>query len=155
LPVTDSYSKLVSEFLKQHPARSGALRFDTALPPAAPDPTLHLGHIELFVRDPRTTAKFYIDALGFTLTTDQSPHALWLRSGAHATLLRPARPAPPPPNYRVSSSALVLYTSNLPAALRRLKQFGITCTTNDGSPNCPTFTDPDGNWLQLVDPKSH
>ena len=37
----------------------------------------------------------------------------------------------------------------------RLEEKGLRFRGNDGSHKCPTFTDPDGNWFQLVDPSDH
>ena len=45
----------------------------------------------------------------------------------------------------------MLFTDDLDAALARLQARGLVVRGDDG-PGCPTFTDPDGNWIQLANP---
>jgi hypothetical protein len=47
---------------------------------------------------------------------------------------------------------IVLYCDDLDAKLAELKSRGLEIRGTDGSPRCPTFTDPDGHWFQLVNP---
>jgi len=114
-----------------------------------------LGHIELFVRDPARSMEFYRDVLGFELTADQGPSYFWLKSGTTEIVLRPARSSATAPTYGDAPFGFVLYTSDLPATLEMLKNRGLTPKGTDGSPNCPTFVDPDGHWIQIVDPADH
>lgn len=114
-----------------------------------------LGHIEVLSRDVATAERFYVDGLGFEVAERQGPSFLWLRAGAASLLLRPGDPGPRAEGYASSGAAMVVYTDDLPATLARLAGAGVTPCGNDGGPECPLVRDPDGNWLQLVDPRTH
>ena len=47
---------------------------------------------------------------------------------------------------------ITLYAEDLPATKNELEIKGLVFKGFDGSENCLTFTDPDGNWFQLVNP---
>ncbi|MCA9907009.1 MAG: VOC family protein [Anaerolineae bacterium] len=110
---------------------------------------LHLGHIELFVRDPVQALTFYRDVLGFELTSIQADRFVWLKSGAFELLLRPAGNTTPAARFEDAGQALVLYTDDLEATAALLRQRGLDFKGTDGD-GCLTFTDPDGHWFQLV-----
>lgn len=117
-------------------------------------PDMKLGHFEIFVRDPKASLAFYRDVLGFKLVQEQGDRYVWIRSGSKEVLLRPASEErlSGAPAYGQARIALVLYTHDLEAAKQDLARQGVTIRDVDGSPDCPVFTDPDGNWIQLVNP---
>jgi catechol 2,3-dioxygenase-like lactoylglutathione lyase family enzyme len=117
--------------------------------------TLKLGHMELFVSDPARSGDFYRDVLGFELLAEQGADFIWLKSGDREILLRRAPAISQARTYQESAIAFVLYTDDLPATLAHLKSRGLLPTGADGGPKCPTFTDPDGHWFQVVNPKDH
>ncbi|MCB0722185.1 MAG: VOC family protein [Ignavibacteriae bacterium] len=115
-----------------------------------------LGHIELFVKNPSESKKFYMDVLGFKLVEVQGDgNFVWLCSGESVFLLRPGKGAKRGVDYQSSSSGLVIYTDDLPASKEQMESKGLEFKGTDGSENCLTFTDPDGNWFQLVNPEDH
>ena len=113
---------------------------------------MELGHVELFVRDPEASRRFYEGVLGFEVFAVQhGGKVLWLRCGGREILLRPGGNPAPAPSYTRGAAGLVLFTDDLPAAMERLRARGLSFEGDDG-PGCPTFRDPDGNWWQLVNP---
>jgi catechol 2,3-dioxygenase-like lactoylglutathione lyase family enzyme len=116
---------------------------------------MRIGHIELFVTDPARARKFYEDVLGFELVETQGERIVWLKSGDALILLRPGTPHDASADYQSARSGTVLYTDDLAAAMQTLRSRGLVFNGCDGSDACPTFTDPDGNWFQLVDPSDH
>ena len=114
---------------------------------------LRLGHLELFVRDPLRSRRFYEEVLGFEVVAVQGGH-VWVKSGSLEILLRPGDHTSGS-SYNSSSSAIVIYTDDLRATRTLLEQRGVTFSGNDGSDKCPTFQDPDGQWFQLVNPNDH
>lgn len=54
-------------------------------------------------------------------------------------------------NYQSSISGIVLYTINLVKTAEEFKRRDLKFMGNVGSDKCLTFTDPDGNWFQLID----
>jgi catechol 2,3-dioxygenase-like lactoylglutathione lyase family enzyme len=112
---------------------------------------MRIGHIEIFVRDPLRARQFYEETLGFKVTTVQADQFVWLKSGDLELLLRPAGAANRAETYQDASSALVLYTSDLSRTRKELESRGLVFKATDGSEDCLTFTDPDGNWFQLVE----
>lgn len=116
---------------------------------------MRLGHIELFVTDLDRARRFYVDVLGFELQETPPGSGTWLRCGNTELLLRQGRRCAPAPTYQAASSAIVLYTKDLRNATRTLNARGLRFSGTDGSENCLTFADPDGNWFQLVDPNDH
>jgi catechol 2,3-dioxygenase-like lactoylglutathione lyase family enzyme len=115
--------------------------------------TLKLGHIELFVREPQRSRDFYRDVLGFEVIDEQGRDFIGLSSGGFQILLRPTGASSSPVTYSDSSMAFVIYTDDLLETLELLKSRGLTPSGHDGSPKCPTFTDPGGHWFQVVSPK--
>ena len=113
------------------------------------------GHIEIFSTDPARSRQFYCDALGFELVAVQSEHYFWVKKGFLEILIRPGNPPAAVARYEDASSGLVLYTDDLAGALDSLQTHGVQIKGTVDSPKCYTFTDPDGNWLQLVDPNDH
>jgi catechol 2,3-dioxygenase-like lactoylglutathione lyase family enzyme len=113
---------------------------------------MKLGHIELFVRDPLRSKQFYEEVLGFEVTAVQNQQFVWLQLGQTEILLRAGTPPVTASSYEKTAVALVLYTDNLPQTLSRLREHDLTCHLMDG--DCYTFTDPDGNWFQLVNPNT-
>ncbi|HVZ41206.1 MAG TPA: VOC family protein [Candidatus Kapabacteria bacterium] len=113
---------------------------------------MKVGHLELFVSEPHRS-RFFYESLGFELLEIQGD-CIWLKLADAEILLRPGRLAPSGRDYREATVGIVLYTEDLPGALHALEKRGLVPVGNDG-PNCPTFTDPDGHWFQLVDPRNH
>lgn len=116
---------------------------------------LETGHIELFVKDPITSKDFYIDILGFDLEVIQHEKIVWMTKNNLTVMLRPGKPPAPAENYQSANIALVLYTDDLEKCAEELKSKGLEFKGKDGSSRCLTFTDYDGNWFQLVNPKEH
>ena len=116
---------------------------------------LRFGHIEIFVTDVKRAQEFYTGILGFDLVDTQDDQFVWLRAGEMELLLRPGSPPKSPLTYREAASAVVLYTHDLAATKERLEVRGLRFLGTDGSPGCLTFQDPEGNWLQLVNPDDH
>jgi catechol 2,3-dioxygenase-like lactoylglutathione lyase family enzyme len=118
---------------------------------------VQLGHIELFVRDPLASRDFYVNVLGFELIDVQDGRFVWLLAGNLQILLRPApgQTAPAADDYRDAAAALVLYTDDLDQTAADLRARGLNFRGTDGSDKCLTFTDLDGHWFQLVNPRDH
>ncbi len=116
---------------------------------------LKIGHIEIFIKDPNVSKSFYKDILGFEQIEIQSDVYIWLRSQDVTILLRPGNPTGMAVNYQSSEKGIVLYTNDLNKTSEELKSRGLEFKGTDGSDKCLTFTDPDGNWFQLVNPSDH
>jgi catechol 2,3-dioxygenase-like lactoylglutathione lyase family enzyme len=116
---------------------------------------MRFGHIEIFAQDPLRSLEFYQHVLGFELVSIQSNQLIWLRKGDLEILLRPGQPPTPTSHYENSALGLVWYTEQLEQVLENLKQRGLEIKGTVDSDKCYTFTDPDGNWFQLVDPDDH
>jgi catechol 2,3-dioxygenase-like lactoylglutathione lyase family enzyme len=120
---------------------------------------MKIGHIELFVSNPLESLKFYRDVLDFELVENQGDKFIWVKSGDVLILFRPGKNSDTRNekgnNYQESSFGLVLYTDNLDESSKKLKERGLVFKGTDGSDKCLTFTDPDGNWFQLVNPNEH
>ncbi len=118
-----------------------------------------MGHIEVFVKDPMASKDFYCGVLGFELDTIQQEKFVWLRAGNYTILLRPAAShesiAGRGGEYSAAEKGFVLYTNELESAKAELENKGLVFKGTDGSERCLTFTDPDGNWFQLVNPDEH
>lgn len=114
-----------------------------------------LGHLELFVEDVQRSRDFYVNVLEGTVTSVQGEgRYVWLEVGGREILLRPGKPPPGGDTYRDGRIGLVLYTDDLPRTVARLEERGARFGDGDGGPDCPTLTDPDGNWIQVVDPRN-
>ena len=114
------------------------------------------GHIEIFVNEPQIAKDFYVNKLGCELVSEQSEgKIIWVKSGDMLILFRPGKGKETADSYNKTNVALVLYTDNLDNAIEHLKKKGVMFKGNDGSEKCPTFSDPFGNWIQLVNPEDH
>ena len=113
------------------------------------------GHIELFVRNPMDAKDFYSQGLGFQIEEIQQESFVWMNLDKLTVLLRPGRSADTPATYQQAPNGIVLYTDDLPAARQKLEENGVEFKGTDGSDQCLTFSDPDGNWFQLVNPNQH
>lgn len=116
---------------------------------------MHFGHIEIFSIDPARAQAFYQDLLGFELTTVQPGGHIWLKKDQVEILIRPGQPPRSPDRYEHSAVGFVLYTDRLDQVLAEARQRGLEVKGVVDSARCFTFTDPDGNWFQLVDPAEH
>lgn len=116
---------------------------------------MKIGHIEIFVKDPLRSKSFYNDILGFETIEIQQEKFVWLKLNEKVILLRPGNNDLKVNEYKKTNSAMVLYTNDLDKTKQELTSRGLIFTGTDGSDRCPTFTDPDGNWFQLVNPDEH
>jgi len=113
---------------------------------------LKFGHIEIFVKDPLRAKEFYENILGFELVEVQNEKFVWLKLGENLFLLRPGKNDLSANEYRNSNTGFVLYTDDLKKTKNKLIERGLVFKGTDGSDECLTFTDPEGNWFQLVNP---
>lgn len=110
---------------------------------------MRLGHIELFCLDTSVTKRFFVEGLGFEIVVEQPGGFVWLQGGPIEILLRPKLADQ---NQTASyHQALVIYTNHLNEARAKLESAGLTILGTDGSDDCLTFQDPDGQWYQLVE----
>ena len=99
--------------------------------------------------------RFFQDVLGFEVTVVQDNGKLvWLKLGEVEILLRPGQSPNGSGRYGDASSGIVLYTDHLDRTLAELQTRGLKLTGDDGR-GCPTFTDPDGHWFQIVNPNDN
>ncbi|MHA2028073.1 MAG: VOC family protein [Candidatus Kariarchaeaceae archaeon] len=115
---------------------------------------MKFGHIELFVKDPRVSKKFFCDVLGFELVAEQGKETIWVKIGETEFLIRQGQRVQIP-IYQETNSGIVFYTDNLERSKSYLEQRGLEFKGIDGSEKCLTFQDPDGHWFQLVNPHDH
>lgn len=113
---------------------------------------IRFGHTEIFVKEPLISKDFYEKILGFDLVEIQSDKFVWMKLGEILFLLRPGKNDLQVNEYKNSNSGFVLYTDDIEEARNELTTRGLAFKGTDGSDNCLTFTDPDGNWFQLVNP---
>ena len=113
---------------------------------------MKIGHIEIFVKDPLQAKDFYVKVLGFELVEVQTEKFVWLKSGDNLFLLRPGRNDLQVNEYMNSNTGIVFYTDELSKTRDELILRGLEFKGTDGSKDCLTFTDLDGNWFQLVNP---
>lgn len=112
-----------------------------------------VGHLEVFVPDPSRAKDFYKNVLGFEIGDVQHEgKVVWLTKGDFTILLRPGTPASAA-TYQEAAIAVVLYCEDLDKEAAELKNRGLVFKGTDGSDRCLTFTDPFGNWFQLVNPE--
>lgn len=112
-----------------------------------------IGHLEVFVADPSRSKDFYRDVLNFEVGDVQHDgRIVWMTKGDVTILLRPGKP-PAAPDYQHTGVAFVLYTNDLDREREALEARGLVFKGTDGDERCLTFTDPDGNWFQLVNPE--
>ena len=112
---------------------------------------LEFGHIEIFVKEPLKSKDFYIDILGFKLIEIQHDKFVWLKLGEKLILLRPGENSAKAATYQKANIAIVIYAGNVEEAVGEFTNRGVNFIGDDGK-GCYTFKDPDGNWIQLVDP---
>lgn len=112
----------------------------------------------MFCKDTMVSKDFYEKVLGFEVMEIQHGKFIWMKLGSHTILLRPGTDDGTEKyskgfnEYKNSGRALVLYTKDHKHAREELLARGLEFKGTDGSDDCLTFTDPDGNWFQLVDP---
>ena len=116
---------------------------------------MRLRHVELFVTDPERARQFWTEVVGAQLDEVQPGGFTWLVLGEIGILLRPGAPPPSPGSYAEGSVGLVLEVSSLDETRAALEGRGLVFEGCDGHPSCPTFRDPDGHWVQLVEAGSH
>jgi catechol 2,3-dioxygenase-like lactoylglutathione lyase family enzyme len=109
---------------------------------------MRIGHIELPVSDPLSSARFYIDALGFESVVDDE-RVSWLALDGLELQLR--RGSPQSTKEDRNAVNLVLYSHDVGTDLGRLNAAGVA---TEERANCHHFQDPDGHWWQLVDPRA-
>lgn len=116
---------------------------------------MYLGHIEIFVKNPLKSKEFYTEILGFIVEDIQQDKYVWLRKGEIEILLRPRQNDLQINNYQNTNIGIVIYTDDLVREVKELTSKGLKFKGTDLSEKCLTFTDPDGNWFSLVNPKDH
>ena len=116
---------------------------------------MKLGHIEILVEDPKRSQRFYSDVLGFELVTIQNEKFIWLKKGQQEFLIRPGKKHKMASHYEAASVGIVLYCDDVEETMKELKLKGLEFKGTVDSGKCHTFTNPDGNWFQLVDPRDH
>lgn len=116
---------------------------------------MKFGHIEILATDTQKSKQFYQDVLGFELTVDQGGGLYWLQKDQVEILLRPGNPPRAAERYEDAPVGIVLYTDQLETILQDLQRRGLVIRGTVDTDKCYTFTDPDGNWFQLVDPYNH
>lgn len=109
---------------------------------------MRIGHIELPVSDPRSSARFFADVLGFQIEIDDEDVS-WVRLGGFELQLRRGRPHVI--DHDEDAVNLVLYSEDVTSGVNRLHAAGVTTSERA---NCHHFRDPDGYWWQLVDPSA-
>jgi catechol 2,3-dioxygenase-like lactoylglutathione lyase family enzyme len=113
---------------------------------------LNVGHLEIFVPDPSRAKDFYKNVLGFEVGDVQHDgKVVWMTHGDLTILLRPGTPHEAA-TYQDAPIAMVLYCDDLDKQVAEMKNRGLAFKGTDGSDRCLTFTDPFGNWFQLVNP---
>ncbi len=116
---------------------------------------MRLGHFEVFVSNPHISKVFYRDILGFNIAMEQEGGFIWLEKDGIEFLLRPGQSPARTERYEHAPMGFVFYSSNLEGELQQLKSKGLEIRGTIDSDRCFTFTDPDGNWFQIVDPEDH
>ena len=101
-----------------------------------------------------TRYDFYRDVLSFAVTVEQGG-LVWLEKDGLEILLRPGSPGEDPARYEAARSGLVFYTTDLEGTAAELQARGLVFRGTVDSEKCLTFSDPDGNWFQLVNPEDH
>lgn len=114
---------------------------------------MQLGHIEIFVSNIEKSREFYEKILGLKLIENQDDEFLWFRVGDIEILLRPGGGRPASESYQQAPTGFVFYVGDVQATAEQLRAQGLEIKGTDGSPDCLTFTDPDGNWFQLTNPE--
>ncbi|MCY7362674.1 MAG: VOC family protein [Ignavibacteria bacterium] len=113
---------------------------------------MEFGHIEIFVKEPMKAKEFYEKVLGFEITEIQNNKFVWMKFGENEFLLRPGKHSIICSEYKESDIGFVFYTEDVQKKKEELISKGLEFKGTDGSEECLTFTDTDGNWFQLVNP---
>ena len=116
---------------------------------------MRFGHIEIFAKDPGRSVQFYRDVLGFEVTVAQGERFVWLQKDQLEILIRPGKPPQAAERYEDAASGIVLYADDVDLLLVELEARGLKVKGTVDSDKCYTFTDPDGNWFQIVNPDDH
>ena len=116
---------------------------------------MKLGHIEILAQNPKQTQQFYCDVFGFEIETIQNNEFIWLKKGQLEILIRPGQKQDKKARYEDTGMGFVIYSDNVDESLAMLKEKGVEIKGTVDSSKCYTFTDPDGNWFQLVNPNDH
>ena len=116
---------------------------------------MELGYIEIFVEDPAGAKYLYFDMLGFEIVTIQNDQFIWLKKGRQEFLIKPSQPHKSESRYEDARLGLVLYTDDVKETIRELEGKRVQIRGTVDSSKCYTFTDPDGNWFQHVNPNDH
>jgi catechol 2,3-dioxygenase-like lactoylglutathione lyase family enzyme len=95
---------------------------------------------------------FYEKVLGFEVEEIQGGKFVWLNKNGNKYLLRLGQKYNNSSEYQNTNIATVLYCEDLDQTVEELKNRGLKFKGTDGSERCLTFSDPDGNWYQLVNP---
>jgi catechol 2,3-dioxygenase-like lactoylglutathione lyase family enzyme len=116
---------------------------------------MEFGHVEILVEDPKRAQQFYCDVLGFELVSIQNEQFIWLKKGQLEILIRPGQKQETASRYEDVGIGFVVYTDNVEESLTELRKKGVEIKGTVDSSKCYTFTDPNGNWFQLVNPNDH
>ena len=116
---------------------------------------MRFGHIEVLARDVKRSVEFYKAILGFEVTVEQGPDFVWLQKGDLEILIRPGVAGETVGKYEHARTGFVLYTEDVLKMKAELEERGLEFKGTVDSEKCFTFTDPDGNWFQLVNPEDH
>lgn len=114
---------------------------------------MRMGHLELFVSDMDAAITFYKTMLGCEVIARNGTEYTWIRFGDVELLLRSGWNMFQAPEYTQAPMGIVLYTRDIQGEAQQLADRGVVFKGYDGSEHCLTFTDPDGNWFQLVNPE--
>lgn len=110
---------------------------------------MRLHHIEIHASDPTKSQKFYEDVLGFSTESVQGGGKyIWMKLDEVSILIRPGKSGVSGKAFAQSAGNLVLCCEDPVATLKLMQGKGLTVRGHDDG--CPTFTDPDGNWFQLI-----
>ena len=104
---------------------------------------MRLGHIEIPSADPKRTADFYRNQLGFATEAVQDSKFFWLTKDGMTFLIRPKAS-------EAEAHNLVFYSSAPDQDAHAVKQTGIDVKFE--TDNCHHFEDPNRYPLQIVDP---
>jgi predicted enzyme related to lactoylglutathione lyase len=112
---------------------------------------LEFSHVMLYVNDMERAARWYLEALGFTVRYLAAPHyaSLW-----HASMKLRLDMHPDPPGTNVGRGAMLYFTAADLDAAAFLRGRGITVSDprrRGDSPRFTEFADSEGNSLGLYE----